>query len=306
VDDIIRILEGLMSQDQKDALDVLLREGPLDLGGDVTEQRTIFEEMMSQVPANPDITIVAQALGGVDVLAVEAPGADADIILYVHGGAFAIGTAKSSIPLAGDLAVRAHANLISVDYRLAPEFPFPAGLDDVLAVYRALLGSHTPRRIVLAGESAGAGLVASTLVALRDASDPLPAAAVLMSPWADLTLGGESITEKRLVDPAVDPDGLRRRVTDYLGDRDPSSPLASPVFADLSGLPPLLIQAGSHEVLLSDATRLAARAARSDVATTLDVVPGVPHVFQSFAVMLDEASDALDRAAAFIALHLAA
>jgi acetyl esterase/lipase len=295
-----------MSQDQKDALDALLREGPLDLGGDVIEQRTIFEQMMSQVPANPDLTTAAQTLGGVDTLAVDVPGAAADkVILYVHGGAFAIGTAKSSVPLAGDLAARAQVNLISVDYRLAPEFPFPAGLDDVLAVYRALLGSHTPERIVLAGESAGAGLVASALVALRDAGDPLPAAAVLMSPWIDLTLAGESITEKRSVDPAVDPDGLRRRVTDYLGDRDPSSPLASPVLADLSGLPPLLIQAGSHEVLLSDATRLAARAAAADVTITLDVVSGVPHVFQSFAVMLDEAAAALDRAAAFVALRLA-
>jgi acetyl esterase/lipase len=295
-----------MSDEQKDALDRMLREGPLDLGGDVAEQRAIFEEMMSQIPANPGLTVVGQTRGGVEVLAVDVPGADADtVILYVHGGAFAIGTAQSSIPLAGDLAARARVSLISVGYRLAPEAPFPAGLDDVLAVYRDLLGSRAPGQIVLAGESAGAGLVASALVALRDAGDQLPAAAVLMSPWVDLTLAGETISAKRAVDPAVDPDGLRRRVLDYLGDRDPSDPLASPILADLSGLPPLLIQAGSHEVLLSDATRLAARAAAADVTTTLDVVAGVPHVFQSFAAMLDEASAALDRAASFIALHLA-
>jgi monoterpene epsilon-lactone hydrolase len=295
-----------MSQEQKDALDRMLREGPLDLGGDVAQQRATFEEMMSQIPANPELTVRSQTRGGVDVLAVDVPGADAAaVILYVHGGAFAIGTAQSSIPLAGDLAARARVNLISVDYRLAPEAPFPAGLDDVLAVYRELLGSRAPEQIVLAGESAGAGLVASALVALRDAGDRLPAAALLMSPWADLTLAGETMTAKRELDPAVDPDGLRRRAGDYLGSGDSSSPLASPVFADLTGLPPLLIQAGSHEVLLSDATRLAARAAAADVTTTLDVVAGVPHVFQAFAAMLDEASGALDRAASFIALYLA-
>jgi acetyl esterase/lipase len=295
-----------MSQDQKDALDAMLREGPLDLGGEVNEQRAIFEQMMSEVPANPELTLAPRALSAVDVLAIDVPGAgDGNVVLYVHGGAFAIGSAKGSIPLAGDLAMRAHVNLVSVDYRLAPEAPFPAGLDDVLAVYRGLLGSHDAAQIVLAGESAGAGLVASALIALRDAGDPLPAAAVLMSPWVDLTLSGDSITAKRDVDPAVDPDGLRRRVTDYLGDGDPSAPLASPALADLAGLPPLLIQAGSHEVLLSDATRLAARAALADVTTTLDIVAGVPHVFQSFAGMLDEASAALDRAAAFIRLHLA-
>lgn len=295
-----------MSQEQKDALDRMLREGPLDLGGDVAQQRAIFEEMMSQIPANPELTVRSQTQGGVEVLTVDVPGADAGtVILYVHGGAFAIGTARSSIPLAGDLAARAQVNLVSVDYRLAPEAPFPAGLDDVLAVYRGLLASRAPGQIVLAGESAGAGLVASALVALRDAEDGLPAAAVLMSPWADLTLAGETISTKRAVDPAVDPDGLRRRVVDYLGDGNSSSPLASSVFADLTGLPPLLIQAGSHEVLLSDATRLAARAAAADVTTTLDVVAGVPHVFQAFAPILDEASSALDRAASFIALHLA-
>lgn len=294
-----------MSQDQKDALDGLLRQGPLDLGGEVSEQRAIFEQMMAGVPARPGLDLGMVTLGGIEATAITIADADPrNVIFYLHGGAFAIGSAKSSVPLAAELASRARTNLYSVDYRLAPEHPFPAAIHDASAAYRELLNEREPGQIMIAGESAGAGLAISTMLALREAGEPLPAAAVLMSPWADLTLSGESISEKRSVDPAVDPDGLRRRVGDYLPDGDPSDPLASPVFADLSGFPPLLIQVGSHEVLLSDAVRLAAAAASADVNATLEVVAGVPHVFQSFASILDEASAALDRAAQFTVLHL--
>jgi acetyl esterase/lipase len=296
-----------VSQQQRDALDQLLRDAPLDLGGDVSEQRIIFEEMMAAIPVPADVTTSSGTLGGIGVINVEAAGADhAKVIFYLHGGAYAIGTATSSVGLASDLARRAGTRLVTVDYRLAPEHPHPAAIDDAVAAYRGLLDSGVAASaIAIAGESAGAGLATATLVALKHAGLPQPSAAVLMSPWADLTVSGESISAKAAVDPALTPEGLRRRAVDYVPAGDPRTELASPLFADLTGLPPLLIQAGSHEILLDDATKLAARAATADVAVRLEVTPGVPHVFQGFAAMLDEANAALTSAGEFLRAHLA-
>jgi acetyl esterase/lipase len=295
-----------VSQQQRDALDQLLRDAPLDLGGDVAEQRVIFEEMMAAIPSPADVTTSSGSLGGIPVVNVEAAGADpASVIFYLHG-AYAIGTAASSVGLASDLARRAGARLVTVDDRLAPEHPHPAAIDDAVAAYRGLLDSGlAASAIAIAGESAGAGLAAATLVALKHAGLTQPTGAVLMSPWADLTLSGESISAKAAVDPALTPEGLRRRAIDYVADGDPAGELVSPIFADLTGLPPLLIQAGSHEILLNDATRLAARAAAADVAVRLEVTPGVPHVFQGFAAMLDEGDTALTSAGEFLRAHLA-
>jgi monoterpene epsilon-lactone hydrolase len=296
-----------VTQQQRDALDQLLRDAPLDLGGEVAEQRVIFEEMMAAIPLPADVTTSSGSLGGISVVNVEVAGADrAGVIFYLHGGAYAIGTAASSVGLASDLARRAGARLVTVDYRLAPEHPHPAAVDDAVAAYRGLLdGGVDASAIAIAGESAGAGLAAATLVALKHAGLPQPSGTVLMSPWADLTVSGESIRGKAAVDPALTPEGLRRRAIDYVGDADRTTELVSPVFADLTGLPPLLIQAGSHEILLDDATRLASRAAAADVAVRLEVTPGVPHVFQGFAAMLDEANAALTSGGEFLRAHLA-
>ena len=296
-----------MTQQQRDALDQLLRDAPLDLGGEVAEQRVIFEEMMAAIPVPADVTTSSGSLGGIPVVNVEVAGADRDrVIFYLHGGAYAIGTAASSVGLASDLARRAGARLVTVDYRLAPEHPHPAAIDDAFAAYRGLLDCGVAASaIAIAGESAGAGLAAATLVALKHAGLPQPSAAVLMSPWADLTLSGDSVSAKAAVDPALSPEGLRRRAVDHVADGDRTADLVSPIFADLTGLPPLLIQAGSHEILLDDATRLASRAAAADVAVRLEVTPGVPHVFQGFAAMLDEADAALTSAGEFLRAHLA-
>jgi acetyl esterase/lipase len=296
-----------VTQQQRGALDQLLRDAPLDLGGDVAEQRVIFEEMMAAIPSPADVTTSSGNLGGIPVVNVEVTGADhASVIFYLHGGAYAIGTAASSVGLASDLARRAGARLVTVDYRLAPEHPHPAAIDDAVAAYRGLLDSGVAASaIAIAGESAGAGLAAATLVALKHAGLPQPSAAVLMSPWADLTLSSESISGKAAVDPALTPEGLRRRAVDYVAAGDRTAELVSPIFADLTGLPPLLIQAGSHEILLDDATGLAARAAAADVAVRLEVTPGVPHVFQGFTAMLDEADAALTSASEFLRAHLA-
>jgi epsilon-lactone hydrolase len=242
------------------------------------------------------------------VVNVEVAGADPErIILYLHGGAYAIGTAASSAGLASDLTRRAGTRLVTVDYRLAPEHPQPAAIEDAVAAYRGLLDSGvSPSTIAVAGESAGAGLAAAALMALKHAGLPQPTAAVLMSPWADLTLSGDSISGKAALDLALTPEGLARRAADCLANGNPAGELVSPIFADLNGLPPLLIQAGSHEILLDDATRLAAHAAAADVAVTLEVTPGVPHVFQGFAAMLDEGDAALTSAGEFLRAHLTA
>jgi monoterpene epsilon-lactone hydrolase len=296
-----------VSQQQRDALDQLLRDAPLDLGGDVAEQRVIFEEMMAAIPLPADVTSSSGSLGGIPIVNVETPGDDhTKVIFYLHGGAYAIGTAASSVGLASDLARRAGARLVTIDYRLAPEHPHPAALEDAVAAYHGLLDSGVAASaIAVAGESAGAGLATATLVALKQVGLPQPTGAVLMSPWADLTLSGDSISAKAAFDPALTPEGLRRRAVDYVGHGDRTADLVSPLFADLTGLPPLLIQAGSHEILLDDATRLASRAAAVDVAVTLEVTSGVPHVFQGFAAMLDEGDAALTSAGEFLRAHLA-
>jgi monoterpene epsilon-lactone hydrolase len=296
-----------MSKEQQVQLDAILRQGGLDTAGDVVTLRAAFNELMSHVPVAPDVTQNPVAIGGVAALEVTIKGQPSGgVILYFHGGVYVIGTAEATVPLVSDLVRRTGTKAITLDYRLGPEHPYPAAVEDARAAYEGLLAQGVaPGQIALAGESAGGGLVVATLLALRDAGTPLPSCGFLMSPYVDLTLSGDTLAERESLDPVLSPIGLRTRVPDYVGRADAADPLISPIFGDLSGLPPLLIQVGSHEILLSDALRLAERAARSDVAVALEVTPGVPHVFQGFAGLLDEAGVALDRAADFVKTHLA-
>ncbi len=295
-----------MSNQQQVQLDAMLRAGRLDLVADVPTLRAAFEETMKNVPVPDDVEQRPLALGGVDAIEVTIPGADASkVVLYFHGGVYAIGSASAAVPLVAEIVRRTGVRAISVDYRLAPEHPFPAAVDDARATYEGLLELGVdPGNVALAGESAGGGLAMAVLVGLRDDGLPLPCCAFLMSPYVDLTLSGDTLLRKESTDPILTPAGLRLRVPDYVGDADAADPLISPVFADLQGIPPLLIQVGSHEILLSDATTLATRAATADVRVTLDATPGVPHVFQGFAAVLDEGDAALDRAATFLREHL--
>lgn len=295
-----------MSQQQREALDQMMRANPFDIGGELREQRPVLEQMLTHAPLPNDVTTTMGVLGGVPVVTVTIDGQEPlGTVLYFHGGAYAMGTAAASVGLASDLARRAQMKVITVDYRLAPEHPFPAAPDDALAAYRALLEIEgDPSRIALAGESAGGNLAAVTLLAIKEAGLPQPSSALLMSPWTDLEGTGDSNRTKADLDPALTSAGMRTRAKDYLAGADPRDARVSPIYGDLSGLPPLLIQAGSNEVLLDDATRLAARAASDEVAVTLDVVPQVSHVFQAFSAMLDEAEEALTRAGAFVRGHL--
>jgi monoterpene epsilon-lactone hydrolase len=294
-----------MTQQQREMVAGVLRASPFDPAGDLREQRPLFEKMIAAAPVPADVVTTPGQLGGVPVIRVGIPGTTTDgVILYFHGGFFAIGSAAASVGLAADLARQARMQVVTVDYRLAPEHPYPAAPDDAMTAYRALLdGGQDVDRVALAGESAGATVAVVTLMAVARAGLPQPTSAVLMSPWADLAGTGDSIKTKADVDPVITADAVRVRARDYLGGADACDPAVSPLYGSLAGLPPLLIQAGSHEILLDDAIRLAARAANDDVAVTLDVVPGVPHVFQAFAAVLDEGEAALTRAGAFLRAH---
>ena len=295
-----------MSKEQQRQLDAILRQGRLDTAAEVASVRAAFNALTAQVPVPDDVTQKPVEIGGVGGIEVTIAGNETEhVILYFHSGVYVIGSAAATVPLVGDLVRRTGVNAITLDYRLAPEHPYPAAVDDARAAYEALLAQGmAPGQIVLAGESAGGGLAVAALLAARDAGLPMPSCAFLLSPYADLTLSGETLVERQSLDPILTPEGLRVRAPEYVAGADASDPLISPIFGDLSGLPPLLIQVGSHEILLSDALRLSARAATSDVAVTLDVTPGVPHVFQGFAGLLDEAAAALDRASDFVKAHL--
>ena len=296
-----------MSTDQRETLDAILRQSTFPVGSTVDEQRRLLRDAVSAQPLPADVTVTAAALGAVPTAEISVDGIEPrHVVLYFHGGVYVISDAFLAAGLASELGRRTHANVISVDYRLAPEHPYPATVEDAIAAYDALLqGGIAASDIAFAGESAGGGLTVATLINARDRGLPLPAAAFVMSPYVDLTLAGTTMETKRDVDPLLNRELLEPRVADYTAGQDPALALISPVFADLSGLPPLIIQAGSHEVLLDDAIRLARQAAIADVEVTLDITPGVPHVFQAYYPFLDEAVAALDRAGQLLSAHLA-
>jgi monoterpene epsilon-lactone hydrolase len=296
-----------MSIEQRENLDAVLRQSAFPAGSDVNEQRRLLRELLSAQPLPAGVSVTAAALGGVPTAEITVDGVEPrHVVLYFHGGVYVMGDASLAAGLAAQVGRRTRATVISVGYRLAPENPYPAAVDDALAAYQALLHNGTaPSDIAFAGESAGGGLAIATLVNARDHGLPLPAAAYVMSPYADLTLAGTTMETKREADPLLSPAALQARVGDYTSGHDAALGLISPIFADLSGLPPLIIQAGTHEVLLDDAVRLARQAAVADVEVTLDITPQVPHVFQAYYPILDEAAAALDRAGQLLSAHLA-
>jgi acetyl esterase/lipase len=296
-----------MSDEQREAIDTLFRTGPLAIGGDHLQQREVFTRMLTSRPLPDDVILTPDTLGGVAVLEVTIDGVTPEgTLLWFHGGFYVLGSARTSAGLASNVARRTGMKVIAVDYRLAPENPYPAALDDALAAYGALVDGTDPSHVAVVGESAGAGLAAALLVAAHEQGLPMPAAGVLFSPYADLTLSGGTMSSNADVDPSFRAEDIAVRAKDYIGAADASDPLISPVFADLRGLPPLLIQAGSHEVLLDDALRLAARAAADHVQVTLEVTPQVPHLFQTFAPILEEGDAALRRVTEFLATAFAA
>jgi acetyl esterase/lipase len=260
--------------------------------------RKILRPDPYKVPAS--IHISPAQVGGVPGEWVEGPAATKTVLLYLHGGGYFACSAESHRPITVGFALHGF-RVLAPDYRLAPENQFPAAVDDAVAAYRGLLAEgHLPGSIVVAGDSAGGGLTLSLLLALREARAPLPAGAALFSPWTDLAATGESILIN--ADRCAmfhGPDiGLSARY--YLGEMDPRHPIASPLYADLKGLPPLLIHVGEDEVLRDDSTRLAARAKEAGVRAELKIWPVVPHAWQLAPHIIPEARQSLRESAAFL------
>jgi monoterpene epsilon-lactone hydrolase len=281
----------------------IIKSQPRNPNATVERMRSGMEKVAERVA--PDIKCEPLEAGGVPAEWIVAPNAAPDrVILYLHGGGYVMGSINTHRAMVARISRAAQARVLALDYRLAPEHPCPAAIDDATAAYRWLLKQgYQPNKIVIAGDSAGGGLTFATLIALRDAKTPLPAAAVPISPWTDLAGTGESIKTRAAVDPMVGGEGLSPMGKQYAGSRDLKDPMASPLYADLHGLPPLLIHVGDAEILLDDSTRIAERAKAAGVDVTLEVWPEMVHVWHVFAKILPEAQQAIDRVGEFTLAH---
>jgi monoterpene epsilon-lactone hydrolase len=256
-------------------------------------------------PVPDDVSVTAVEAGGVPAHWLSAPGADAGrVLLYLHGGGFSLGSLRSHGELAARLGRATGTRVLFPEYRLVPEHPYPAAVEDARAVWRWLRAQGVPAgSVALAGDSAGGSLTLTLLLALRDAGEDLPAAAVVLSPAIDLTTSGASMDERAAEDPIFTPGMIRGIAAGYLGEADPRAPRASPLFGDFTGLPPLLVQVGTAEVLLSDAERLAKAATAAGVDVTLRVGEGLPHVYPII-TGTPEAAEATREIAGFLGTHL--
>ncbi len=295
-----------MSQQQLDKLLAILASQP-PLGGlSIEEERANLDAGGARFKVPEDVTLVPVDVDGVPGEFLIAPRASDDkVVLYLHGGGYAIGSIKSHRYLMQNISRHSGAKTLGLDYRLAPENPFPAALEDATKAYRWLLAQgYKPENIAIGGDSAGGGLTLATLINLRDQGDPLPAAGVLISPWADLTGEADSVTSRADSDPMIKAEGLYSLGNQYLNGADPKTLLASPMFAGLNGLPPLCIHVGGREILYDDAITVANKARHVGVEVELLDEPELFHVWHAFAPMLEEAQQAVEKIGAFLAAKL--
>lgn len=267
----------------------------------VEQMRKGTEAIAIRNPPSEDISITETSLAGIKGAWIEAPGARTDhVILYIHGGAFVAGSWWSHRGLVGEFSRSAQARVFAIDYRLAPENPFPAGLDDCFAVYKALSSEGLIERFAMAGDSAGAGLALSTVLRAREESDGKADAVVLFSPWLDLTCSSGSHRLLAESDPLLSTEFLKKMAALYLADTDPNDPAVSPLLSNHADLPPVLVQVGEREVLLDDAELFEARAKVAGVDIKLQVWPDMFHVWHGYTSILPEAKNALSQAGAFL------
>ena len=286
-------------------VDVITSREPDDSQGTIEGMRQSFEQMIGQFSYDGAATYRRVNAGGVSAEWVSAEGAaDNRVLLYLHGGGYVIGSVRTHRILMAGLSQASGAQVLGLDYRLAPEYPFPAPVEDAVAAYRWLMAEgYDPARISIAGDSAGGGLTVATLVQLRYVGLPVPGAAVCISPWVDMEGIGDSMETRSEADPMVKREGLLFMAKTYLDGSDPRAPLAAPLYADLRGLPPTLIQVGDAEVLLDDSNRLAGTAREAGVEVRLDVWDDMIHVWHLFAPILSEGKQALEQAGDFIKKH---
>ena len=277
----------------------MMRSRPVQPNLTIQEQRAATEEA-PRFPLAEDVKYEKVDVAGIPGEWISVPESkEGPVILYLHGGGYVICSVNTHREMISRLARAAGARALAIDYRLAPENPFPAAVDDAVVVYRWLLSQRVaPGQIVIAGDSAGGGLTVATLLALRDAGEPLPAAGVCISPWTDMECTG--VIKRAKAGAMIEPEGILAMARAYLGDADARTPLASPIHADLRGLPPLLIQVGGAEELLDDSTVLAGKAKVAGVDVTLEQWEDMIHVWHSFAPILPEGQQAIERIGEFV------
>jgi monoterpene epsilon-lactone hydrolase len=295
-----------MASPQLEQIIQLIRSRPVREEGTIEKTRQEFEALAWLFPVAADIKRQPASANGVPGEWISAPNStDAATILYLHGGGYTIGSVNTHANMVSRICRASGARAFSLNYRLAPEHPYPAAVEDATKAYRWLLGQGIrPESIVISGDSAGGGLSLATLLALKAAGDPLPGAAVLLSPWTDLLGTGDSLKTRAAADPMINPELIVQGATQYHGSTPASDPLVSPLYGDFHGLPPMLIQVGDAEVLLDDSTRVAEKAKAAGVDVTIEVWDEMIHVFQIFAPTLPEGQQAIDRIGEFVKQHV--
>jgi monoterpene epsilon-lactone hydrolase len=279
----------------------LLRDSAVKMELTVKTERALLEQLSAAVPLPEDVKCEAVNAGGVPAEWISVPNIiEHNVILHLHSGYYVAGSVKIERAFVSDISRACYCRMLSIDYRLAPENPFPAAVDDATMAYRWLINEQgiDPKKLIIEGLSAGGGLTIACLIKLRDSGDPLPVAAISLCPQADLTLSGKSYKKNRDLD-WLSYESSAFNAPLYLGGADPRNPLISPIFGDLKGLPPLLIQAGSSEVLLDDSVRLAKRAKKAKVDVTLDIWKDMVHAFQILSAFAPESRDAIKRISEF-------
>ena len=293
----------MASEQLNKVLEIIRSVPPAKPDTTIGQMRGAMEKVAERVAK--DVTCEPVTAGGVPAEWIVAPGAAQDrVILYLHGGGYVMGSINTHRAMIARLSRAAQAKALALDYRLAPEHPFPAAVEDATAAYRWLLAQgYKPGKIVISGDSAGGGLTLATLLALRDAKTPLPAAAAPISAWSDMEGTGASVKTRAAIDPMVTNNTLLEMAKAYVGKGDPKNPIASPLHGDYRGLPPMLMQVGDAEILLDDSTRVAEKAKAAGVKVDLEVWPEMVHVWHIFAKLLPEAQQAIDRIGRYVIEH---
>ncbi|MEX1254727.1 MAG: alpha/beta hydrolase [Dehalococcoidia bacterium] len=296
-----------MASPQLQTLIDIIRARPRTENPTIEQLRAGMDLMSANLPLAEGVGTEPVDAGGVPGEWLTPEGAaGGGTLLFLHGGGYVIGSVASHRSWVSRITKASAARTLLIDYRLGPEHPFPAAIEDATAVYRWLLAQGVdPARLAIAGDSAGGGLTAATLLALRDAGDTLPAVAALISPWLDLACAGESMSSKAEADPILSRELLQGWGAHYLNGADARAPLASPVYADLAGLPPLLVQVGTAEVLLDDSLRFAERARSAGVDVTLEPWDDMLHVWHMFYFILPEGQQAIERVGAWLGERVA-